>query len=221
MRRGMMHPRIWLWACMWCLIVWTAPARASWEAYQQAGEAAYSRGDYGTAQRMFLAAVREARYFGPQDPRLDISLNKLALLREARGAPGKGRGHTQRFAGRKARKTSVARRGRQRPPSYGAPACQVGTSTTCPAPSATWRASQGYTDQHRAPGTSHQTATRPAPQGQTHTSCGPPGAPWQAAGKPTAELPPAGAAVHKTTGGTPSASPSWARGPTSASQQAT
>ena len=61
----MMHPRIGLLVCMgWC-IIWTSPAQASWEAYQQAGEAAYERGDYATAQRMFLAAVREARNFGP------------------------------------------------------------------------------------------------------------------------------------------------------------
>lgn len=109
--------RIWLLACMWCLMVWTTPARASWEAYQQAGEAAYSRGDYGAAQRMFLAAVREARHFGPQDPRLDISLSKLALLRVARGAHGKGGGHTHRVARRKVRQTRVARHGRQRQPS--------------------------------------------------------------------------------------------------------
>ena len=114
----MIHLRIWLLACMGCLMLWRTPAQASWEAYQQAGEAASSRGDYGTARRMFLAAVREARHFGLQDPRLDISLNKLALLRMARGAHSKGGGHTQRVAGRKARKTSVARRGRQRPSSH-------------------------------------------------------------------------------------------------------
>src|SRR5712692_10224518 len=103
----MIHLRIGLLACMWCLMVWMTPAQASWEAYQQAGEAAYSRGDYGTAQRMFLAAVREARRFGPQDPRLDISLNKLALLRVARGAHGKAGGRAQRVAGKNhtARKT--------------------------------------------------------------------------------------------------------------------
>src|SRR5262245_63641780 len=81
----MIHPRIWLLMCMgWCM-VWTLPALASWEAYQQAGEAAYNRGRYAEAERMFLAAVREARHFGPQDPRLDISLNKLELLRVTRG----------------------------------------------------------------------------------------------------------------------------------------
>ena len=111
-----MPPRVWLLACMgWCM-VWALPAQASWETYQQAGEAAYNRGDYATAKRMFLAAVREARHFGPQDPRLDISLNKLALLRVARGAPRKAGVRTQR-ATRKtshARKPSLGRRSHRR-----------------------------------------------------------------------------------------------------------
>ena len=108
----MVHPRIWLLACMgWC-IVWTLPAKASWESYQQAGEAAFSRGDYATAQRMFLAAVREARHFGPQDPRLDISLNKLALLRVARSSHNKAGVQARRVTRRTAhtRKPGMTRR---------------------------------------------------------------------------------------------------------------
>ena len=112
----MMHPRLWLVVCAWCLIGWTAPAQASWEAYQQAGEAAYSRGRYTEAERMFLAAVREARRFGPQDPRLDISLNNLALLRVTRGQQAHAQFRSQRTARKKApaRQGWVARRGRQR-----------------------------------------------------------------------------------------------------------
>ena len=113
---GMMHPRIWLLACMgWCM-VWTLPALASWEAYQQAGEAAFNRGDYATARRMFLAAVREARHFGLQDPRLDISLNKLALLRVTHGAHSKAGVHPKRATKKKAhtRKPGLARRSHQR-----------------------------------------------------------------------------------------------------------
>jgi hypothetical protein len=111
-----MHPRIWLLAWMgWC-VVWMLPAQASWEAYQEAGEAAYSRGDYATAQRMFLAAVREARHFGPQDPRLDISLNKLVLLRVARSAHRKAVVHARRVTRSKshARKPGITRRSHQR-----------------------------------------------------------------------------------------------------------
>jgi hypothetical protein len=121
-----MHPRVWLLACMGWLMVWSLPAQASWEAYQQDGEAAYDRGDYETAERMFLAAVREARHFGPQDSRLDISLNKLALLRVARGAHSEAAGSahseaavsTQRVTRRKShtRKPGQVRRGHRRPP---------------------------------------------------------------------------------------------------------
>src|SRR5712691_5994643 len=103
---------------VWCLIDWTAPAQASWEAYQQAGEAAYSRGRYTEAERMFLAAVRSARHFGPQDPRLDISLNKLALLRVIRGQQAQARLHSQGPARQKetARQRRVSRHSRQRQP---------------------------------------------------------------------------------------------------------
>ncbi len=61
---------------------------------------------------MFLAAVREARHFGPQDPRLDISLNKLALLRVTRGR--QARLHAQHPARPIARQRQMARHGRQR-----------------------------------------------------------------------------------------------------------
>jgi hypothetical protein len=114
----MIHPRVWLLACMGWFMIWSLPAQASWEAYQQAGEAAYERGDYDTAERMFLAAVREAKDFGPQDTRLDISLNKLALLRVARSAPSEADVSTQRVTRRKSptRKSGQVRRGHRRPP---------------------------------------------------------------------------------------------------------
>jgi hypothetical protein len=115
-----MHPRVWLLVCMgWCM-VWTLPAQASWEEYQQAGEAAYNRGDYATAQRMFLAAVREARNFGPQDPRLDISLNKLELLRVTRSVHNKAGVRTQRVTKKKSHthKPGSVRRGHRRQPAH-------------------------------------------------------------------------------------------------------
>jgi hypothetical protein len=120
----MMHPRIWLFVCIgWCM-VWILPAQASWEEYQQAGEAAYNRGDYATARRMFLAAVREARNFGPQDPRLDISLNKLELLRVTPGAHSQASARPQRVTKKKshARKPGSVRRSHRRQP--GPPALQ-------------------------------------------------------------------------------------------------
>jgi hypothetical protein len=114
----MMYLRIGLLVCMgWCL-VWALPAQASWEAYQQAGEEAFARGDYATAQRMFLAAVREARHFGPQDPRLDISLHKMALLRVVSGAHSEEEVRTQPVTRKKShsRKSSSVRRSHRRQP---------------------------------------------------------------------------------------------------------
>ena len=112
-----MHLRLWLLLCMvWCTL-WIPSAQASWEFYQQAGEEAYSRGDYATARQMFLAAVREARELGPQDPRLDISLHHLALLRGERSTQSQAGGQTQRMTRdtAPARKHSQVRRGhRQR-----------------------------------------------------------------------------------------------------------
>ena len=118
-----MHPRLWLVVCMgWCM-VWTLSAQASWEEYQQAGEAAYNRSDYATARRMFLAAVREARNFGPQDPRLDISLSKLELLRVTQSVHNKADVRkadvrTQRVTKKKShtRKSGSVRRGHRRQP---------------------------------------------------------------------------------------------------------
>ena len=113
-----MHPRVWLLVCIgWCM-VWTLPAQASWEEYQQAGEAAYERGDYATAQRMFLAAVREARNFGPQDRRLDISLSKLELLRVTQSVHNNADVHTQGVTKKKShtRKSGSVRRGHRRQP---------------------------------------------------------------------------------------------------------
>jgi hypothetical protein len=101
-----MRLRLWLFVCMgWCTL-WIPSVQASWEFYQQAGEEAYSRGDYATARQMFLAAVREARELGPQDPRLDISLHHLALLRGERSAPSQDGGQPRRMT----RKTAPARK---------------------------------------------------------------------------------------------------------------
>ena len=117
MRPAVVHPRLWfvVWV-LWCLMCWTAPAQASWEAYHRAGEAAYNHGDYAAAERMWLAAVREARYFGPQDPRLDISLNALAFLRETRhqhaSAPRRSEPTTRHSV--TAPQGRIAHRGRQR-----------------------------------------------------------------------------------------------------------
>jgi len=114
----MVLPRIWLLACAWCLIGWAAPVQASWEAYQRAGEAAYNHGRYAEAELLFLAAVREARHAGLQGPRLDISLNKLVLLRVVRGRSAKAGNRSQPIVENKetTRQRPLSRHGRQRQP---------------------------------------------------------------------------------------------------------
>ena len=46
---------------------------------------AYQQGRYGEAEKRWLAALKEAEGFGPDDERLATSLNDLALLYQARG----------------------------------------------------------------------------------------------------------------------------------------
>ncbi len=78
-----------------CLALWPAlwPAHVlaqggQWQSYDAAGVTAYLQGDYAEAERQFAAAVRAAKGFGPQDPRLaQILKNYSALLhRTARDA---------------------------------------------------------------------------------------------------------------------------------------
>jgi hypothetical protein len=160
-----MHPRVWLLACIgWC-IAWALPAQASWEAYQQAGEAAYNRGDYATARRMFLAAVREARDFGPQDPRLDISLNKLELMRVARDAHNSAGVRTQHATRRKShtRKSGQGRRGHQRQ-SARAGERRTGTRNTVARPA--HRAKRPHATLHRTRPARH--VAPPVRHGQRH-----------------------------------------------------
>ena len=59
-----------------------------WESHMAAGEAAYRQGDYAEAESRFDAALKEAEAFGPEDPRLAMSLNNLAELYRAQGRYG-------------------------------------------------------------------------------------------------------------------------------------
>lgn len=53
---------------------------ATWDEDAQAGVEAYVHGDYTAAERHLLAALRTAEGIGPEDPRLALSLNNLALV---------------------------------------------------------------------------------------------------------------------------------------------
>jgi tetratricopeptide (TPR) repeat protein len=57
----------------------------TWDQDAQAGAQAYLHGNYAAAERHLLAALRTAEEFGPEDPRLALSLNNLALVYHAQG----------------------------------------------------------------------------------------------------------------------------------------
>ncbi len=54
--------------------------RGSWKSYGKAGGKAYQKGNYPEAEKQFAAALKEAEGFGPQDPRVAVSLTNLAAL---------------------------------------------------------------------------------------------------------------------------------------------
>ncbi len=67
----------WLLVGVVCLTFGLALASAqqtAWENYLEAGQKAYEQGDYPEARRVFSAALEEADKFGPDDPRVAISL---------------------------------------------------------------------------------------------------------------------------------------------------
>lgn len=51
-----------------------------WQTYRDNGEREYAQGRVAEAERLFLAALREAEKFGPQDPRLARTLGNLGFL---------------------------------------------------------------------------------------------------------------------------------------------
>ncbi len=82
----------WLIVGLACLALWPTlwPAHVlaqggQWQSYEEAGVTAYLQGDYAESERQFVAAVRAAKGFGPQDPRLAQSLNGLAELYRVQG----------------------------------------------------------------------------------------------------------------------------------------
>ncbi len=71
-----------------CLALWPAYPSAQgdlWETYMAAATKADQQGNYPEAAKELAAALKEAEGFGPQDPRLAVSLNNLAGLYYAQG----------------------------------------------------------------------------------------------------------------------------------------
>ena len=74
------HKAKWLLVGLVCLALWAVHACAQggqWESDMAAGVAAYQQGNYAEAEKQWVAAVKEAEGFGPQDPRLATSINRL------------------------------------------------------------------------------------------------------------------------------------------------
>ena len=73
-------------AALYLAFLFTAACqRTRWESNNAAGVKAFQQGRYADAEKLFLAALKEAEGFGPDDPRLAMSLNNLAGLYDNQG----------------------------------------------------------------------------------------------------------------------------------------
>ncbi len=86
MRVGTTH---WLLVGLLCLGLWPMVAASDqetrWDSIMADAVKAYQQADYAQAEKLLLAALKEAEKFGNQDPRLATSLNNLAELYRAQG----------------------------------------------------------------------------------------------------------------------------------------
>ena len=78
----------WLLLGILCLASFAVAQDTVWETYIDAGVEAHQRGHYAKAEKLFLATLKEAEKFGPEDPRLATSLNVLATLYRDQGKYG-------------------------------------------------------------------------------------------------------------------------------------
>ena len=79
--------RWWIVAILWVVLVspQASAQGTAWKSNSAGGVKAFQQGRYAEAEKLFLAALEEAKGFGPQDPRLATSLNNLAELYRAQG----------------------------------------------------------------------------------------------------------------------------------------
>ncbi len=72
-----------------CLGLWPMVAASAqetrWDSIMADAAKAYQQADYAQAEKLLLAALKEAEKFGEQDPRLAASLNNLAALYDTQG----------------------------------------------------------------------------------------------------------------------------------------
>ena len=81
--------RRWLLVGLLCLGLWPVVAASAqetrWDSIMAGAARAYQQADYAQAEKLLLAALKEAEKFGEQDPRFATSLNNLAELYRAQG----------------------------------------------------------------------------------------------------------------------------------------
>ena len=84
------HRTTWVLAGILCLALWSASFSQGilWETYTDAAKEAHEQGNYTKAEKLWVAALKEAEKFGPQDPRLATGLNNLAALYDTQGKYG-------------------------------------------------------------------------------------------------------------------------------------
>ncbi len=79
----------WLLVGLLCLGLWPMVAASAqetrWDSLMADAAKAYQQADYSEAEKLLLAALKEAEKFGEQDPRLAANLNNLAALYNAQG----------------------------------------------------------------------------------------------------------------------------------------
>jgi len=78
----------WLLVGLLCLTLWPAtvtPQETQWDNLNSAAVDAYQQAVYAKAEKLLLAALKVAKKFGAQDPRLATSLNNLAALYHTQG----------------------------------------------------------------------------------------------------------------------------------------
>ncbi len=78
----------WLLGGVVCLTLWGAGCTTQetrWDSIMADAVKAYQQADYAEAEKLLLAALKEAEKFGERDPRLATSLNNLAVLYNAQG----------------------------------------------------------------------------------------------------------------------------------------
>ncbi len=79
----------WLLGGLLCLGLWPMVAASDqetrWKSIMVDAVKAYQQADYAEAEKLLLAALKEAEKFGDQDPRLATSLNNLAVLYRTQG----------------------------------------------------------------------------------------------------------------------------------------